>query len=295
MAMSLFSLLSYSQHFMNDNSQLDAQLAWHSVAVAETLERLESNANQGLSLEQVSARQDEFGPNEIKETGGRTALEILIDQFTNVMLLMLIAVAFVSGILDVQDGDFPKDAIAIFLIVILNGVLGYLQESRAEKALAALKNMASPLVRVRRDGKTLEVAAKELVPGDVMLLEAGVQVSADGRIVEASNLQIREAALTGEANSVTKQVDITLPDNTSLGDRLNLVYQGTEVILGRGKVVVTNTAMNTELGRIAAMIQGVENEPTPLQQRMTQLGNVLVTGSLVLVALVVVGGTMAST
>jgi Ca2+-transporting ATPase len=294
MAMSLFSLLSYSQHFMNDNSQLDAQLAWHSVAVAETLERLESNANQGLSLEQVSARQDEFGPNEIKETGGRTALEILIDQFTNVMLLMLIAVAFVSGILDVQDGDFPKDAIAIFLIVILNGVLGYLQESRAEKALAALKNMASPLVRVRRDGKTLEVAAKELVPGDVMLLEAGVQVSADGRIVEASNLQIREAALTGEANSVTKQVDITLPDNTSLGDRLNLVYQGTEVILGRGKVVVTNTAMNTELGRIAAMIQGVENEPTPLQQRMTQLGNVLVTGSLVLVALVVVGGTIAS-
>lgn len=279
---------------MNDHSQLDAQFAWHSLAVAETLERLESNADRGLSLEQVSTRQNEFGPNEIQETGGRTPLEILIDQFTNVMLLMLIAVAFVSGILDIQDGDFPKDAIAILLIVILNGVLGYLQESRAEKALAALKNMASPLVRVVRDGKTLEVSGKELVPGDVMLLEAGVQVSADGRIVEASNLQIREAALTGEAHAVTKQVDVTLPDNTSLGDRLNLVYQGTEVILGRGKVVVTNTAMNTELGKIAAMIQGVENEPTPLQQRMTQLGNVLVTGSLILVALVVVGGTIAS-
>lgn len=279
---------------MNDNSPLDAQFAWHSLEVSQTLERLQSDANQGLSLEQVSDRQAEFGPNEIKETGGRTPWEILIDQFTNVMLLMLIAVAFVSGILDIQDGDFPKDAIAIFLIVILNGVLGYLQESRAEKALAALKNMASPLVRVVRDGKTLEVTAKELVPGDVMLLEAGVQVSADGRAIEASNLQIRESALTGEAQAVTKQVKGTLPENTSLGDRLNLVYQGTEVVLGRAKVVVTNTGMNTELGRIAAMIQGVESEPTPLQQRMTQLGNVLVTGSLVLVALVVVGGTIAS-
>ncbi len=279
---------------MNDHSQLDSQFAWHTLAVPQTLERLETDANQGLSFKQVSARHAEFGPNEIQETGGRTALGILIDQFTNVMLLMLIAVAFVSGILDIQDGDFPKDAIAIFLIVILNGVLGYLQESRAEKALAALKNMASPLVRVIRDGKTQEIAAKELVPGDIMLLEAGVQVSADGRVISASSLQIREAALTGESNAVTKQVKLTLPENTSLGDRLNLVYQGTEVILGRAKVVVTKTGMNTELGRIAAMIQGVESEPTPLQQRMTQLGNVLVTGSLILVALVVIGGTLVN-
>lgn len=279
---------------MNDNSQLDSQFAWHTLAVPQTLERLETDPNQGLSFKQVSARHAEFGPNEIKETGGRTALGILIDQFTNVMLLMLIAVAFVSGILDIQDGDFPKDAIAIFLIVILNGVLGYLQESRAEKALAALKNMASPLVRVIRDGKTQEIAAKELVPGDIMVLEAGVQVSADGRVISASSLQIREAALTGESNAVTKQATVTLPENTSLGDRLNLVYQGTEVILGRAKVVVTKTGMNTELGRIAAMIQGVESEPTPLQQRMTQLGNVLVTGSLILVALVVIGGTIVN-
>jgi Ca2+-transporting ATPase len=279
---------------MNDHSQLDSQFAWHTLTVPQTIERLETDPNQGLSFKQVSARQAEFGPNEIKETGGRTALGILIDQFTNVMLLMLIAVAFVSGILDLQEGASPKDAIAIFLIVILNGVLGYLQESRAEKALAALKNMASPLVRVIRDGKTQEIAAKELVPGDIMLLEAGVQVSADGRVIEASSLQIREAALTGESNAVTKQVTVTLPENTSLGDRLNLVYQGTEVILGRAKVVVTKTGMNTELGRIAAMIQGVESEPTPLQQRMTQLGNVLVTGSLILVAFVVIGGTIVN-
>ncbi len=279
---------------MNDHSQLGSQFAWHTLTVPQTLERLETDPNQGLSFKQVSARHAEYGINEIKETGGRTALGIFIDQFTNVMLLMLIAVAFVSGILDLQEGAFPKDAIAIFLIVILNGVLGYLQESRAEKALAALKNLASPLVRVIRDGKTQEIAAKELVPGDIMLLEAGVQVSADGRVISASNLRIREAALTGESNAVTKEAAVTLPENTSLGDRLNLVYQGTEVILGRAKVVVTKTGMNTELGRIAAMIQGVESEPTPLQQRMTQLGNVLVTGSLILVALVVIGGTIVN-
>ncbi len=279
---------------MNDHSQLGSQFAWHTLTVSQTLERLETDPNQGLSFKQVSARHAEYGINEIKETGGRTALGIFIDQFTNVMLLMLIAVAFVSGILDLQEGAFPKDAIAIFLIVILNGVLGYLQESRAEKALAALKNLASPLVRVIRDGKTQEIAAKELVPGDIMLLEAGVQVSADGRVISASNLRIREAALTGESNAVTKEAAVTLPENTSLGDRLNLVYQGTEVILGRAKVVVVKTGMNTELGRIAAMIQGVESEPTPLQQRMTQLGNVLVTGSLILVALVVIGGTIVN-
>lgn len=279
---------------MNDHSQVDSQFAWHTLTVPQTLEQLKTNAEAGLTLQQVSARQAQFGPNEIQETGGRTPIQIFIDQFTNVMLLMLIAVAFVSGILDFQDGEFPKDAIAIFLIVILNGVLGYLQESRAEKALAALKNMASPLVRVIREGKTVEIAAKELVPGDIMLLEAGVQVSADGRVISAANLQVREAALTGEAQAVRKQPQVTLPDNTSLGDRLNLIYQGTEVVFGRGKAVVTNTGMNTELGRIAAMIQGVESEPTPLQQRMTQLGNVLVTGSLILVALVVVGGTIAN-
>ena len=206
------------------------------------------------------------------------------------MLLMLIAVALVSLALDLQEGGFPKDAIAIFAIVILNGMLGYLQESKAEKALAALKSMTSPRVRVVRNGQEQEVDAKALVPGDIILLEAGVQVPADGRLLNAANLQIREAALTGEAEAVTKQTDRTLPEDAPLGDRINLVFQGTEVLQGRGTVLVTRTGMETELGRIATMIQSVESEPTPLQQRMGQLGNVLVTGSMVLVALVVVAG-----
>ena len=260
-----------------------------------------SNPETGLTAQQVAERLQQYGSNELEEAAGRSSWEILIDQFKNIMLLMLIAVALISGILDLialQQGKVEgvpfKDTIAILLIVILNGVLGYLQESRAEKALAALKSLSSPKVRVIRDGKTLEIDGKELVPGDIMLLEAGVQVSADGRLIEESNLQIREAALTGEAQAVNKQVDIDLDEETSLGDHLNLVYQGTEVIQGRGTVIVTGTGMRTELGKIAQMLQSVESEPTPLQQRMTQLGNVLVSGSLTLVGLVIVGGMLHS-
>lgn len=263
---------------------------WHALEVDKSIQVLESNAEAGLSSSQVKQRLEEYGPNELQESGGRSPLAILIDQFKNIMLLMLIAVAVVSAVLDIRNDEFPKDAIAISLIVILNGILGYLQESRAEKALAALKRLSAPLVRVIRDGKLTEVGAKDLVPGDVMLLEAGVQLAADGRIIEESNLQIRESALTGESHAVEKQADIQVPEDTGLGDRVNLVYQGTEVTQGRAKVIVTSTGMQTELGKIAAMLQAVESEPTPLQQRMSQLGNVLVAGAMILVALVVVGG-----
>lgn len=264
--------------------------SWHTVAIDKTLQQLSSNKDAGLSSQQVSERLQQYGPNELEETGGRSPWSIFVDQFTNIMLLMLMGVAVISAFLDIRSNTFPKDAIAIFSIVILNGILGFFQEQSAEKALAALKNLASPLVRVLRDGKTSDIAAKELVPGDVMLLEAGVKIAADGRLIESSNLQVRESALTGEALAVTKQAELELPEDASLGDRLNLIFQGTEVVQGRAKAIVTNTAMQTELGKIATMLQSVESEPTPLQQRMSQLGNVLVSGSLILVAIVVIGG-----
>jgi Ca2+-transporting ATPase len=279
------------------NSLPDLANAWHTLDIEKTLAELGSNAEAGLTSQQVEERLQQYGPNELEETAGRSTWDILIDQFKNIMLLMLIAVALISGVLDLialQQGKAEgipfKDTIAILLIVILNGVLGYLQESRAEKALAALKSLSSPRVRVIRDERPIEVDAKELVPGDIMLLEAGVQVSADGRLLEQSNLQVREAALTGEAHAVNKNVDVHLQEETPLGDRINLVYQGTEVVHGRGKAIITGTGMRTQLGKIAEMLQSVESEPTPLQQRMTQLGNVLVTGSLILVAIVIVGG-----
>jgi len=284
------------------NSLPNLASAWHTLDVQKTLSELGSDAEAGLTSQQVEERLQQYGSNELEETAGRSNWEILLDQFKNIMLVMLIAVAVISGVLDLialqqgkADGGFPfKDTIAILLIVILNGVLGYLQETRAEKALAALKSLSSPKVRVIRDGRPIEIDGKELVPGDIMLLEAGVQVSADGRLIEQSNLQIREAALTGEAHAVNKQVDVPLQEETPLGDRVNLVFQGTEVLQGRGTAAVTGTGMRTELGKIAELLQSVESEPTPLQQRMTQLGNVLVTGSLILVALVIVGGMVKS-
>ncbi|KAM3110015.1 cation-translocating P-type ATPase [Phormidesmis sp. 146-33] len=288
---------------MASNSLPTIDAAWHTLDVQQTIDSLQTDSKTGLDSQQVSDRRVKFGPNELEEAGGRSTLTILLDQFKNIMLLMLIGVALVSGILDLLDllqgtgkpGDIPfKDTIAILAIVILNGALGYIQESRAEKALAALKQLSSPRVRVIRDGRVSEIDSPDLVPGDLMQVEAGVQIAADGRLLEAANLQIRESALTGEAHAVNKQATLQLPEETSLGDRLNLVYQGTEVVQGRGTVMVTGTGMRTELGKIATMLQAVESEPTPLQQRMDQLSQVLVTGALALVAIVVVVGIVSA-
>ena len=272
---------------------------WHTESAPRTLDLLQSNINLGLSTQQIADRQVKFGPNELEEAVGRGKWEILLDQFKNIMLVMLIGVAIVSGLLDLvawrsgtmKPGDIPfKDTVAILAIVILNGVLGYFQESNAEKALAALKKMSSPIVRVIRDGKVSEIDSKDLVPGDIMQLDAGVQIAADGRLLEAASLRIRESALTGEAQATSKEPGEELAEDAPLGDRVNLVYQGTEVLQGRGTVVVTRTGMDTELGKIATMLSGVESAPTPLQQRMDQLSNVLVTGSMSLVALIIVIG-----
>jgi len=271
------------------------------MGVEPALKQLDSDRQFGLTNQQAAIQLERYGPNELVESEGRGAWKILVDQFTNIMLILLIVVALISGALDLMDlqagkldpGEIPfKDTIAILAIVILNGLLGYLQESKAEKDLAALKKLASSRVRVIRDGKIAEIDSKELVPGDIMLLEAGVQIAADGLLLDEANLQIRESALTGEAHSVHKRANLKLPEDTPLGDRINLVFQGTEVVQGRGTVLVTNTGMQTELGRIATMLQSVEVEPTPLQERMDQLSRTLVIGAMALVALVVVGGIL---
>jgi Ca2+-transporting ATPase len=276
---------------------------WHHQSVQETLHLLQTNEESGLTPPQIDERRIKFGLNELEGNHGRTAWQILIDQFKNIMLLLLIAVACISAGLDlmnvlqgtVKSNDIPfKDTIAILAIVLLNGILGYLQESRAEQALAALKQLASPQVRVIRDGKLSEIDAKQLVPGDVIQLEAGVQIAADGRLIEGANLRVRESALTGEAQPVSKYAQAILAEDTPLGDRVNLVFQGTEVLQGRGTVVVTQTGMHTELGKIASMLQEVETEPTPLQQRMDQLSQTLVTGAMILVGVVVVGGMLVA-
>lgn len=281
----------------------DRQQSWHTLSVETTLDLLDSKIDKGLTKAEAQRRLQRYGTNEIKEQAGRNSWEIFLDQFKDIMLLMLILVAIVSGILDlvnlresgVAEGEIPfKDTIAIMTIVILNGILGYLQESRAEQALAALKNMTSPLVKVLRDGKKQELEAPQLVPGDIIFLEAGDRLCADGQIIEASNLQVRESALTGEANGVQKSRLSGLPEDTPIGDRVNMVFTGTEVLQGKAKAIVTDTGMDTELGKIAQMLQSVETEDTPLQQRMNQLGKVLVTGSMILVGIVIAIGVIKS-
>ncbi len=273
-------------------------IAWHTISPDESITLLNGDRSQGLSPNQIEENRQAYGTNELIEMAGRSSFEIFIDQFKNIMLVMLIAVAIISAALDIHQAMeskqfiFPKDAVAIVVVVLLNGVLGYIQESGAEKALAALKDLSSSKVRVIRAGKTEEIDSKELVPADIMLLEAGVKVPADGRILEAVNLQIRESALTGEAEAVLKQSDLVVAEDSAVGDRLNLVFSGTEVLQGRGTILVTEIGMRTELGKIATAMQSVEAEPTPLQKRMTQLGNVLVTGSLILVAIVIGVGTL---
>jgi P-type Ca2+ transporter type 2C len=263
---------------------------WHAMMIAEAIAALDTNPELGLEPWQISDRQAAYGRNELNTKSGRSKLSIFVDQFTNIMLLMLMGVAVVSAVLDLRVGSFPKDAIAIAAIVILNGILGYVQESRAEEALAALKRMAAPNVRVLREGKVSEILSVELVVGDIVFVDAGMQIAADGRLLEAVKLKVREGALTGESEGINKFADQIFEEDESLGDRRNMLFQGTEVLQGRGMMLVTAIGMQTELGKIANLLQDVELEETPLQKRMAELSQVLVISSLVLVAIVIAIG-----
>ena len=219
------------------------------------------------------------------ERGAKSPFAILKDQFVSVMVLLLIG----AGVVSVVLGEYT-DAVVILAIVILNAVLGFFQEYRAERAMQALKSLAVPTVRVRRGGHVVELSARQLVPGDVVLLEAGSHVPADGRFLEAVNLRVQEATLTGESEPVEKTSEPLPEGDRALGDRRNMAYMGTAVVAGRGAMVTTSTGMSTELGRIADMLQGVEREPTPLQRRMAQLSRGLLLAVIGLVAIVFVLG-----
>lgn len=260
---------------------------WHCLGNADVLAQLGTSDERGLSQAEARRRLSEHGPNELVAREGRSLWRIVWEQLTAVMVVILIVAAAISAAL----GDY-KDAVAILAIVFLNTVLGVTQEYRAEKAMAALKKMAVPTVKVRRDGEVREISARDLVPGDIVLLEAGGFVPADGRLLESVNLRVQEAALTGESEPVEKLTDPFSDEKLPLGDRRNMVYLGTAVTYGRGVAVVTETGMRTELGRIAEMIQTVAHEPTPLQRRLEQLGRGLVVATLAIVTLVFLLGVL---
>ena len=260
---------------------------WHTFRIETVLDELEVDVSQGLSEAEILNRLAKFGRNELIEHGKKSPWHILLDQFKETMVLVLIAAAAISAILS----DW-KDAIAILAIVVLNAILGFIQEYRAEQAMQALKKMASPIVRVRRNGQVKEIDGRDLVPGDVIFLEAGSSIPADSRMVESASLRVTEASLTGESQPIDKHVEALEGDNLPIGDRSNMVYMGTVCNYGRGTAVVVETGMSTQLGKIAELIQTVEGEQTPLQKRMAQLGRSLALAALGIVALVFVLGLL---
>ncbi|HSN75167.1 MAG TPA: cation-translocating P-type ATPase [Anaerolineae bacterium] len=254
-----------------DASQVtpEAEIAWHALDAATVMARL-GVTETGLSSAEVTRRMEQYGLNELTEKPRPTFFQLVIAQLNNFIVILLIAASVISALL----GDWLEAAV-IMLIVVLNAILGVVQESRAEEALAALKKMAAPESQVMRDGKRISVPASQLVPGDVVLLEAGNFVPADLRLLEAVNLRVEEAALTGESVPVQKNDALQLNDDAGLGDRKNMIFMGTVVNYGRGRGVVVATGMQTQLGMIADMLQSVEEEGTPLQGKLDQLGKML--------------------
>ena len=259
---------------------------WHQMHSNEVIDELGSSTH-GLSSEDALKRLEEYGPNELKEKEKKTAFAMFLDQFKDLMIIILIAAALISGFI----GEL-SDTITIIVIVILNAVIGFMQEYRAEKAMVALKKMAAAFATVIRNGVHERIRASLLVPGDIVILEAGMIVSADMRVIESSQLKVEEAALTGESIPVEKQTKALPDESLPIGDRKNMAYKGTFITYGRGTGIVTATAMNTELGKIATMLQDEEEVKTPLQKRLLSFGQKIAVAVLAICAIVFGIGVM---
>lgn len=261
---------------------------WWQMETKEAARRLETDEKQGLTSQMAAERLAQKGRNELAETDGKKSLFWrFLAQFDDFMILLLLGAAVVSVVISRLSGENDVlDAVMILGIVVLNAALGLFQESKAEKALEALKKMAAPHARVIRDGIVREIPAAEVVPGDLLLLETGNAVCADGRVVESRSLKTEESALTGEALPVEKTAAGGLPAETATGDRKNMVLAGGYVVYGKGKVLVTATGMDTEMGRIAAMLSHTSDSMTPLQKKLEQTGKQLGIGALAICALI---------
>ncbi|MGA7933683.1 MAG: HAD-IC family P-type ATPase, partial [Kovacikia sp.] len=255
--------------------------SWYQLESAEALHLLETNLDSGLGSAEAIRRLEKYGPNELRERPPKSPWLMLWEQLIATTVVVLIVAAVISAIL----GDF-KDAAAIMAIVVFNAILGFTQEYRAGKDFAALKQMAVPKARVWRDGEWQQILASELVVGDIVQLEDGDQVPADARLLETVNLRTQESAFTGESESIEKHTRLIDGADLPLGDQHNMVFMGTIVTYGRGRAVVTETGMNTELGKIAVSMQSVEQEQTPLQRRLDQVGQKLALAALILVAII---------
>ena len=263
---------------------------YHGKPIHDLVGEFQTHIEQGLSREEAQDRLRKHGPNELSEKPRPGFLSLLLDQFNNFLVIILI----VAAVLSILLGEYI-DAIAIIFIVALNAVVGVIQESKAEKAIAALKKMAAPNAQVIRDGHQVMVPARELVAGDIVLLEAGNYVPADMRLVESVNLKIEEASLTGESVPVEKNAAVVLDKEIPLGDRKNTAFMSTLITYGRGRGLVTGTGMHTQIGLIAEMLQSYEDEDTPLQKKLAHMGKILGTACLAICGIVFIYGLFRDT
>ncbi len=259
----------------------DQDTLWHSRSIDHVAAELKTEPTRGLTADEAAKRLQRLGPNELREEPSTPFWKLVLAQLNSFVVIMLIVASIISALLT----DYVEAA-AIMAIVILNAVLGVVQESRAEAALAALKKMAAPEAEVIRDGHRQKISSRELVPGDVVLIESGNYVPADLRLVDSVNLKIDEASLTGESNAAEKRASDTLAQDAPIADRHNAAYMSSMVTYGRGRGIVTSTGMDTQIGLIAQMLQAFEEEPTPLQRKLDQLGKTLGTGALFLCLIV---------
>lgn len=260
---------------------------WHQMDVDELQKQLRVNPQQGLTEEEASERRKTDGWNELSEGKKISPFTLFLNQFKDFMVLVLLGATLVSGLL----GEY-LDAVTIIAIIMINGVLGFVQEFRAERSLRALKQLSAPGAKVLRDGKIVHVSARSLVPGDLIMVESGDRIPADVRWVETNGCSVEESALTGESLPVNKHAEVIAEADVPLGDRKNCGYMGTMVTRGTAKGVVVRTGMATEMGKIADLIQSTESQETPLQHRLEQLGKILIGVSLALTVMVVVAGIM---
>jgi Ca2+-transporting ATPase len=266
---------------------MDAETRWHQIPVEAAASRLACDPRTGLGGGEAAARFAQYGANEIREGRGRGPLAMFLGQFADFMIVVLLAAALVSGVI----GDLT-DTIVILVIVALNAVIGFAQEYRAERAIAALKSLAALSAHVLRDGSVTALPAVQLVPGDIVLLEAGQAVPADLRLIESAQLRIEEAALTGESQPVEKHTRPLDAVDLPLGDKHNMAFKGTLVTYGRGRGLVVATGMATELGRIAALLRSEQEVKTPLQKRLARFGRWLSLGVLAICAILFVVGVL---
>ena len=268
------------------------QNLWFHKSVDETKEYFKLDEENGLSNEQVNENRQKYGTNELQTKKKKSTFVKFLEQFKDFMIIVLIIAAIISGVVGYIEGEGITDSIIILIVVILNAVIGVIQENKAEKSLEALQKLSAHVSKVIRNGKMEVIPAKELVPGDIVVLDTGDYVPADLRIIEAVNLKSQEASLTGESVPVEKSADTIEQEEVDLGDRENMLFSSSLITYGRGKGIVVETGMNTEVGKIAGIINSAEETQTPLQEKLNKLGKTLGIAALVICAIIFVIGLL---